>query len=108
MRLMPSRYVGDMCSRPSTSLPLLMRWSVVASLFSSTAISQGLSVASHTLLRLGAHALEVAAAAGATILAEQQLRAKERDELCARGAAERAVRRGSRRGGGRGLRHHHT
>src|SRR5438105_6254100 len=38
MRLMPSRYVGDMCSRPSISLPLLMRWRVVASGFICTAM----------------------------------------------------------------------
>src|SRR5712691_8333968 len=91
MRLMPSRYVGDMCSRPSTSLPLLMRCSVVASVLSSTAIfvfsccgECGFTrmVAYARLLRVirwigfpavRANAFEVAAAGPAAILAQQQL-----------------------------------
>src|SRR5688572_6301732 len=70
MRLMPSRYVGDMCSRPSMSLPVLMRCSVAASVLSSI----------DTLL-FSSHGLEVTAAVLAAVLAEQQLRTEERDQL---------------------------
>src|SRR5262245_43686651 len=82
MRLMPSRYVGDMCSRPSTSLPLLIRCRVAASVLSSTAM---VVVSSDTL--------EVAAARLAAILAGQQLRSEERDQLALVGPAERAAQR---------------
>src|SRR5262245_8353928 len=82
MRLMPSRYVGDMCSRPSTSLPLLMRCSVAASVFSSALTA---------MVILSSHGLEIAAAGRAAILAGQQLRAKQRDQLTAGGGAERAT-----------------
>src|SRR5258708_26842611 len=76
MRLMPSRYVGDMCSRPSTSLPLLMRWRVVASVLRSIAIADLLFL----WLRF-AQAFEIAAARVAAVLTQQQLRAEKRDEL---------------------------
>src|SRR5215813_11079414 len=87
MRLMPSRYVGDMCSRPSTSRPLLMRWSVVASLLSSTAIGGASSVGVREKgivgqrRIVGTQALEVAAARPAAVLAQQQLRGEHRDQL---------------------------
>src|SRR6266540_6123285 len=70
MRLMPSRYVGDMCCRPSTSLPLLMRCSVASSVLSSTA-----------MLVTSSYGLEVAAAALAPILTQQQLTPEQRDQL---------------------------
>src|SRR5215471_919994 len=76
MRLMPSRYVGDMCSRPSISLPLLMRCSVWASGFSSCRAIGHLHVE-----LVFAQALEVGAADAAAVLAEQQLRAEQRDQL---------------------------
>src|SRR5215471_6632985 len=81
MRLMPSRYVGDMCSRPSTSRPLLLRCSVTASGF-------GVGVIRLLRAEIVTHAFEVAAAAAATILAEQQLRPELRDELRPVGFAE--------------------
>src|SRR5688572_30545764 len=81
MRLMPSRYVGDMCSMPSTSLPLLMRCRVAASV---------ISAATWFSCRLVTHALEVGAAGLAPILAQEQLRAEERNELRALRVAERA------------------
>src|SRR5712691_1962027 len=74
IRLMPSRYVGDMCSRPSTSLPLLMRCSVVASVFSSTGILFSSTWGRQYLVL--ANAFEVAAATRAAVLAQQQLRAE--------------------------------
>src|SRR5579859_6264490 len=83
-----------MCSRPSTSLPDLMRWSVVASVFSSTAIVVDSSVGLACRLcvcAILAQPFEVAAARGAAVLAEQQLRAKQRYQLCRRGVAERAL-----------------
>src|SRR5436305_1865501 len=94
MRLMPSRYVGDMCSRPSMSLPDLMRWSVVASVFSSSAIflsfirGDGFGAPA-----VAAQPLEVAAAAYATVLAQEQLRAEDGDQLAALGTTERAAYR---------------
>src|SRR5258708_33086015 len=94
MRLIPSRYVGDMCSRPSTSFPDLMRWSVVASVFSSTAIVVHSSTGRGDWLRLPAicaKALEVAAAECAAILAQQQLRSKERYQFGRGGVAKRAL-----------------
>src|SRR6266568_1919203 len=75
-----------MCSRPSTSLPLLMRCSVVASVFSSTAIFISLTNCRHWLIL--AHALEITAAARAAELAQQQLRAEQRNELGRRRPAE--------------------
>src|SRR5438874_12780575 len=87
-----------MCSRPSTSLPDLMRWSVVASVFSSSAIFlsfgrtcvRGEGVGVEAILP---QALEVAAAGGAAVLAEQELRSKEGYQAGRRRAAERALYR---------------
>src|ERR1051325_2065280 len=97
-----------MCSRPSMSLPLLMRWSVAASVFfSSTAkllllrgilwifwIFQGTDVA---------NAFKVAAARATTELAQQQLRAEERNQLRIFRATER-TRRSHQRSAARGQR----
>src|SRR5436189_1371265 len=82
MRLMPSRYVGDMCSRPSTSLPLLIRCSVAASVFRSTSVA---------MVLFSSHRLEVTAARRAAILARQQLRAEQRDQLTLLRLAEGAA-----------------
>src|SRR5712691_6862577 len=86
-----------MCSRPSTSFPDLMRWSVVASVFSSTAmlfdsfvIDRGYWFDVPAVL---AQAFEVAAAARAAVLAEQQLRSKEGYQFGRRRAAKRARNR---------------
>src|SRR5438132_13784738 len=78
-----------MCSRPSTSLPLLMRWRVVASVFSSTDIVL-YSIAREFFPAIFANTFEIAAASSATILAQQELRSKERYQLSLLGAAERA------------------
>src|SRR5258708_4000651 len=97
-RLMPSREGGDMCSRPATSFPDLMRWSVVASVFSSTAML----VASFVRGARGwlgvpavlAQPFKVAAAVRTAVLAEQQLRPKEGYQFGVRRAAKRARNRG--------------
>src|SRR6266850_5526738 len=81
-----------MCSRPSTSLPLLMRWRVVASVFSSTDIVL-YSIAREFFPAIFANTFEIAAASSATILAKQQLRPKEGYQLGRRRAAKRARNR---------------
>src|SRR2546430_941105 len=85
-----------MCSRPSTSFPDLMRWSVVASLFSSTAMLVASFVRWAERLAVPAvlaYAFEVAAAARAAVLAEQQLRSKEGYQFGRRRTAKRARNR---------------
>src|SRR3981081_978759 len=81
-----------MCSRPSTSFPDLMRWSVVASVFSSTDIVP-YSVARGFFPPIFANTFKIAAAGSATILAQQELRSKEGYQFSLLGAAERARNR---------------
>src|SRR5215472_15596888 len=77
-----------MCSSPSTSLPLLMRWSVAASDLSSTAMLITLTLPSPRG-RGFSYCFEIAAAALAAVLAQQQLRAEQRDQLAGVRVAER-------------------
>src|SRR6266571_5340887 len=82
-----------MCSRPSTSFPDLMRWSVVASVFSSTAMLVASFVRWAERFGVPAiltYAFEVAAATRAAVLTQQQLRSKERYQFGRLRAAKRA------------------
>src|SRR6266571_9506124 len=87
-----------MCSRPSTSLPLLMRWSVVASGFSASTIFVSSPVSSPAgrghrpgFPAIFAYSFEIAAAGRATILAQQQLRPEQGYQLGRWRSAEWAI-----------------
>src|SRR5437762_10642874 len=81
-----------MCSSPSTSFPDLMRWSVVASVFSSTAMLFASFVIDRRnrcdVPAILAQPFEVAAAARTTVLAQQELRSEEGYQLGRGSAAE--------------------
>src|SRR5919202_312586 len=84
-----------MCSRPSTSLPERMRCRVADSDWSSATMRRLLAVR----LGVGAQAFEVGGAGIAAVLAQQELRAEERDEGGVGGVAERTARSAGRSGG---------